>query len=305
MNLKEYMQRVYMLEKSRYEQHMLVEKLQQRLENAKRPQYYAKVKAKKESFFFNVFVLLFITVITTVLGAIVGSVLALIIEFVGTILFEFDEQMVEKICVIIALLCGLAGAVIGVSLAISGIKDDHRKYKKAKAHNQNVEIQNQIIQNNAPKIISSIKGQVEKARSNLAVTEAVLRSYYEKNIIFPKYRGLVPVAMFYEYLASGRCTQLEGHEGAYNIFEQEVRMNLILTKLDDIIDRLDSIERNQYMLANAVREGNRKADQIYRQISSCADQLQSIDNNSTIAAYYSGISALNTTYMAWIKNKRY
>ena len=39
--------------------------------------------------------------------------------------------------------------------------------------------------------------------------------------------------MFDEYLQSGRCYTLEGHEGAYNLYEEEKFKEIILTKLDD------------------------------------------------------------------------
>ena len=71
-------------------------------------------------------------------------------------------------------------------------------------------------------------------------------------------------------------------------------MNLILSKLDEVIAHLDRIEGNQYMLASAIREGNAKADQIYR-------TLQNVESNTAASAYFSEVSAMNTTYMAWFR----
>ena len=73
---------------------------------------------------------------------------------------------------------------------------------------------------------------------HLPTYEKIIRnlvSFYSKNIIYPKYRGLVPIAAFYEYFNSGRCDTLTGHEGAYNIYETEIRMNIIIAKLDDCL----------------------------------------------------------------------
>ena len=36
--------------------------------------------------------------------------------------------------------------------------------------------------------------------------------------------------------------------GAYNLYEQELRQNLIINKLDFVIDRLDTVIDNQHML---------------------------------------------------------
>ncbi len=105
--------------------------------------------------------------------------------------------------------------------------------------------------------------------------------------------------MFCEYFESGRCTTLEGHEGAYNIYENEIRLNLIITKLDDIITRLDRIQSNQYMLANMLGDCTR---QIAR-LSDAADQqirhMRKIEANTEAAAYYSQLTERNTAYANW------
>ena len=107
--------------------------------------------------------------------------------------------------------------------------------------------------------------------------------------------------MLYEYLASGRCSQLEGHEGAYNIYEQELRLGIIISKLDDIIDRLDEIKDSQYALVSAVREGNQTAKRICDAVTRCSEKLDSIDTNTEITRYNSEITAFNSTYMAWFQ----
>ena len=101
--------------------------------------------------------------------------------------------------------------------------------------------------------------------------------------------------MLYEYISSGRCSQLEGHKGAYNLYEQEIRMNLILSKLDDVLAHLDRIEGNQYELARAIRDGNAKANQIDQSI-------QTVERNTAVTTYYSGIAAASTACLAWINS---
>ena len=78
---------------------------------------------------------------------------------------------------------------------------------------------------------------------------------YSLDVIFPKYRNIIAVSSFYEYLLSGRCDKLEG---AYNIFESELRMNLIINKIDDVIKHLEKIEQHQYMLYSAIQENNKQ-----------------------------------------------
>ena len=85
---------------------------------------------------------------------------------------------------------------------------------------------------------------------------------YSLDVIFPKYRNIIAVSSFYEYLLSGRCDKLEGAEGAYNIFESELRMNLIINKIDDVIKHLEKIEQHQYMLYSAIQENNKQVNQL-------------------------------------------
>ena len=65
-----------------------------------------------------------------------------------------------------------------------------------------------------------------------------------------------------EYLESGRCSELGGPDGAYNLFEQEIRMNLIITQLGSILSKLDRIQANQAMLYDAISTGNRLTSQL-------------------------------------------
>ncbi len=43
--------------------------------------------------------------------------------------------------------------------------------------------------------------------------------------VLPKYLDVIAVAKIYEYLKSGRCTQLNGANGAYRIYDNEIRIN--------------------------------------------------------------------------------
>lgn len=118
-----------------------------------------------------------------------------------------------------------------------------------------------------------------------------------QNIIFPKYRNLAAISSFYEYLESGRCTTLEGHEGAYNLFETEIRLNIIITKLDEIIDRLDQISSNQIMLYNAIKQSNDNSQRVYKKI---LNSLQQTERHAEVIAYNSKITAQNTEFLKWL-----
>lgn len=88
--------------------------------------------------------------------------------------------------------------------------------------------------------------------SSLEPLLKVRKKLYDRDIIFPKYRTLPCVATMLEYLQSGRCSELEGPDGAYNLYESELRADLIISRLDDIASVLGKIRDAQYNLYQSV-----------------------------------------------------
>lgn len=95
---------------------------------------------------------------------------------------------------------------------------------------------------------SMLEEEIVKTEDLLKRTLDCRNQLYSYDIVFGKYRNLVALATFYEYLISGRCTSLEGSNGAYNIFEAECRANQIIGQLTKIIDSLEQIKENQYLI---------------------------------------------------------
>ena len=117
-----------------------------------------------------------------------------------------------------------------------------------------------------------------KLQAYHATSRETLSKIYDKNIIFPKYRNLVMVCSLYEYICASRCTTLEGHEGAYNILEMEIRLDRIITQLDKVIAQLNAIQSNQFILYSAIQESNRQSALLLESTNHMADQLQSLGN---------------------------
>lgn len=179
--------------------------------------------------------------------------------------------------------------------------------KRIISENREIQIENaQIEANNQRKAIMNnrklniLTSEQNRIYSAIEETTAVLNKYYSYNIIFPKYRHLEAVSSFYEYFASGICSTLEGHEGAYNTYENELRQGIIINKLDNIIEHLEQLESNQYMLYTAITEGNRQTERMTAEICNTANQLSQIENNTAVTAYYSKIGAQNTECLKWI-----
>ncbi len=124
---------------------------------------------------------------------------------------------------------------------------------------------------------SVLEPNIQTLQAQNAESRATLQKIYDRGIIFPKYRNLVMVCSIYEYFCSGRCTTLEGHEGAYNILEMEIRLDRITTQLDRVIAQLGAIQQNQYMLYSAIQESNRRSEQLLSSVDQLVSGIQELN----------------------------
>lgn len=126
-----------------------------------------------------------------------------------------------------------------------------------------------------------LNSQRTAAIKSLASTTEYLKKIYAKDIIFPKYRNLVMACSLYEYICAGRCDTLEGHEGAYNILETEIRLDRIISQLDQVITHLEKIQQNQFMLYSAIQNSNQRLSQIMDSTNHMASRLDDFYNGAT------------------------
>lgn len=163
--------------------------------------------------------------------------------------------------------------------------------KKIDAENTNIEAMNMVAKIEIDRKLKALDAEYSVAKQQLDETKNILHKMYNKAIIFPKYRNFTAVSSFYEYIDSGRCTRLDGHEGAYNIFENEIRQNIIIQKLDEAVRMLKKIEQNQYMLYDAIRETNRVISSLGQNLDSALNQIDTkmdaVVENTYISSYNS------------------
>lgn len=179
---------------------------------------------------------------------------------------------------------------------------DKRKKIKLEAYNKALAEANSQIKTYNEKVMREslensklIKKEIENEKNILNCTEEILDLFYEKDIIFQKYRSFAAISSILEYLVSGRCKSLAE---AYNKYEEELRQNIIIDKLDIIIDKLDQIERNQYMLYDAIMSVGEKIDAFSDEIDKALSSISQLNKNATICAYNSEIIAENELYQS-------
>lgn len=121
-----------------------------------------------------------------------------------------------------------------------------------------------------------LQTQLKELEQNIAESNIRLQGIYAKNIVFPKYRNFAMVSSLYEYICAGRCTELEGHEGAYNILETEIRLDRIISQMDRVVTNLEQIKHNQFVLYSAVQESNQRISQITKSIGDITASLDGV-----------------------------
>lgn len=177
------------------------------------------------------------------------------------------------------------------------------------------------------------KATPEKARKQLLDeeiknTEVLLEQaikcknqLYSVNIVFGKYRNLVAMSSIYEYLTAGRCTTLEGTNGAYNLYESELRANIIIGQLNNVLDSLETIKQQQYKIFTVMKDvemelfrlnrtgekavaalgkisvGTQNMEQYMRKVAANSDIIA---HNSEVSAYYSKINAQLTDSLGYM-----
>ena len=99
---------------------------------------------------------------------------------------------------------------------------------------------------------SNYNESITLMNTDLLMTRKLLDELYQMDYVFNKYRNLPALTSIYEYFITGRCESLSGSHGAYNMYEDEMRKETIITQLNTIIANLEQIKQNQYTLYQQV-----------------------------------------------------
>lgn len=130
-------------------------------------------------------------------------------------------------------------------------------------------------------------------------TRNALNKLYAKEVIFPKYRNLPALTSIYEYILSGRCEELTGATGAYNLYEEELRKDIVIAQLNTIISNLEQIRQNQYMLYEEIKKVQRNTAVIAVELDAIRGYTAALTELTALNTFYNGIAASNSQIMAY------
>lgn len=216
----------------------------------------------------------------------ISCVVTPIVGWNGMLFFTF----IFGVTALIGIFTFIPAVLIILSGTSAAIKRDNQIYETALKKYRNQMNKYDTVQKankNRREQIKQLKTQKQVAdvcrqtvENSLVTSRRNLEKMYSYNIVFPKYRNYIMVSSIYEYICAGRCTTLEGHEGAYNILELEIRLDHIITQLDTILKELSAIRANQYMLYSCLQEANHKIDTLLQEEARMADAMQALGTQS-------------------------
>ena len=220
-----------------------------------------------------------------------------IFEFIWNL---FAELSMKDLGICIGIGAGI-GALVGIPIFIyylvarsSDNRVEQQNYEVSLSNEQNRVVKELAIKKDAEKYYATIQKQ-------LKATEQVLKQLYSLNILHKNFRNIIAVASIYQYLDTGMCTALEGHEGAYTLYLHESWYQKLSSQLDNIIDRLDQIQANQFVLLQAVKSANERIDKLAKTSELTLAYAKATARNSEIIAYNTEVTARNTEFLAWME----
>lgn len=113
----------------------------------------------------------------------------------------------------------------------------------------------------------SLDNEKQMAQAELERTESVLNDLYNLRrndvlCIHPDYRGLYSISIIYGYFEKGRCFCLTGHEGAYNLYEEEKRQGIIMNKLNNLEQGMKNLNATTYYVSKTLESCNELLKQL-------------------------------------------
>lgn len=148
-----------------------------------------------------------------------------------------------------------------------------------------------------------LDNQIQEVSEQLKKEYEIQEQLLSYNIIYEKYNDIVAWTSIYEYLDSERCYDLSGPDGAYNLYESEIRANIIISKLDTIISKLDEIKQNQFMLYGIMKEIKKAVFGLNEVVTDMLGELKQIKTGEDDAAKLLTEIKKSSAYIAYNSEK--
>lgn len=300
--IKKYLENAKTLETHIYTQKRIINKLLDNINNLKTSETIFSKPWKPESQN-TLKTIIRPFIISFLVSAIIPAILVAgwIVYILISPMLTTEEAIIRNIS--LSILFALVCAIIYTTKIV--LRNDNIYRDNMKIYKNNLNNYHKSVENEKKRLIEVDKEkkylllQLDELNSTFDNTKNTLKEFYNSNmLIYPKYQNMLAVTQILEYLQSERCYTLKGPDGAYNLYETELRMNKIIGNLGHILDNLQEIKYTQYMIYEEICRGNEIAEQILNEIGSSNGMIQQIQVNSAVAAYNSQIAAQNSAITA-------
>ena len=183
-------------------------------------------------------------------------------------------------------------------------KELDEEYKEAL---KKVAFQNNLLEEKYNLQLSIWNDTIRHVEKRIDEIKEVLTLLYSDNIIYVKYRNIVAISAFKEYVESGRAKNLME---AYDRFELEYRLDTMQNTLNRIDDKLDlilnKIDNITFELSEALRKNNEESEKfrcdMIQYIDTIKENQEEQQKNLTLIQNDQHCIAENTKVLGYIKN---
>ncbi|MEE0059874.1 MAG: hypothetical protein UE295_03500 [Acutalibacteraceae bacterium] len=164
-----------------------------------------------------------------------------------------------------------------------------REYDKA-VQKDKERVANELLQKNLLSI------QIRQLKVKMQESKETRKKIYSCNVLEESYQGLIPVAYIYQYLKVGKTLGLRfnpstGDTGAYNLYDNDRRLDRIISQNDIIINNLEKLYDTVLSLKSDIVNMNIKINSLssnFRQFSNQAlKSINQIEAHSAVTEYNS------------------
>ena len=212
--------------------------------------------------------------------------------FILNVFFHWTGFVVDVILPLIFLLgMFVLPIAIPVYMKVIEYKDIQEDYKQKL-------LKKNIIDTEGTHAISLLDNNFEKLKNTYDYIDKQIEQLYSYGIIYKKYRTLEACTAIFEYLESGRCSELTGPHGAYNKFEAEVALGNVITELKSINISVRAVIENQIELQSVTRNIAENVNDMYNDIRELCSSTRDLQNKFDEIANNTKISAFSSTVLA-------
>jgi len=229
-----------------------------------------------------------------------GIEIVIILQYVWSVFTKFFGALFDSWLVIglgaaigagIGLVVGIGTAVLDVTTTRRSNESEKRSYSTALAQDETRVSRELAAKPNAIKYRDATRKQLHS-------TQRVLSDLYGLNILHANYRNLAAVSSLYQFIDSGTCDTLKEAQG---LLWHEEWYRGFGSKLDDILDAVDDIKANQYVLIDSVRAATQKIERLTQVSQLTMSYAKATARNSEVIAYNTDVTARNTSALMWMK----